>query len=296
MREFKVNLISQITKLDVFTKRQLESSYAGNYQSLFKGPGIEFDRYRKYDQSDDAHMIDWKASLRSGDVMVKVSVEERNLDVFFVVDTSSTMSFGSTEKLKNEYVIELVASLAFGILQVGDRVGLAMINEGLKKFVSPSSGQKQFHVVTKALLNPEYYEGRLNFARSLRHLTSTIKTGKLLIIISDFLGLEPGWEKYFEVLSAKFEVVLGVMVRDPRDYALPHGVGSILVEDPTNGEKMEINPSEIQVQYAQAAEEKLKEVQHIFSRYKSNFLCLDTTQSFVNPMIRYFATRKMRML
>ena len=129
MEELKLNLKPLIKKLEVSTKRGFIDILTGSYKSSFKGKGLDFEGYRSYISGDDASLIDWKATLRSQDLLIKVLTEERNVNIIFLVDVSSSMSFASIDKLKNEYAAELVASLSFAAIQAGDSVGLVMFND-----------------------------------------------------------------------------------------------------------------------------------------------------------------------
>src|SRR3989344_6963469 len=103
MKELNVNFPPLIKKREMSSRRGMFGPLTGEYRSAFKGRGLEFTGYRKYDPSDDASLIDWKASLRSKDLVVREMVDERNLEILFAFDVSSSMSFASGEKLKNEY-------------------------------------------------------------------------------------------------------------------------------------------------------------------------------------------------
>ena len=102
------------------------------YKTLFRGKGLDFDGYRTYAPEDDAQNIDWKASKRSNELLVKQYIEERNLKVVFVIDVGENMVTGSTEKLKCEYVAEIVAALAHLIIISGDKIGFILYNENAK--------------------------------------------------------------------------------------------------------------------------------------------------------------------
>src|SRR3989344_2496505 len=126
MRKLRVKLAPAIRQLEVVTRGMVSTRLIGQYKSVFKGKGLEF------------------ASRRANQLLVKQFVEERNLEVFFLIDTSASMVFGSTEKLKNEYVAELVASLAYVILESGDSVGFALFNEKIIAKFPPANGKNQF--------------------------------------------------------------------------------------------------------------------------------------------------------
>ena len=125
-KELNLELSESIKRLKIFTNQIVNTSFVGGYKSVFKGHGMEFEDYREYTPNDDASTIDWKASVRSKQLLVREFVEERNLNVFFLIDASSSMVYGSTDKLKMEYAAEIVATLSYTILQAGDSISFAL--------------------------------------------------------------------------------------------------------------------------------------------------------------------------
>ncbi len=290
MEELKLNLKPLIKRLEVHTKRGLTSTLTGSYKSTFKGKGLDFVGYRNYDVGDDANMIDWKATLRSQDLLVKVLVEERNVNIIFLVDVSSSMSFASIDKLKNEYAAELVASLSFAAIQAGDSVGLVMFNDKIVKFLPPNMGNKQYFMIIKSLSNPKLYEGKFDFSRVINDLMNSFKRGAIVVIVSDFIGLGQNWENYLRAVSEKFEVI-GIMVRDPRDYEIPADVGQIVISDPYSDKEVLIDTAKIKDEYESVVKEQIKYIKQTFIKSKSDFLELRTDKPFLNHIINFFLMR-----
>jgi len=267
MEELKLNLKPLIKKLEVSTKRGFIDILTGSYKSSFKGKGLDFEGYRGYISGDDANMIDWKATLRSQDLLVKVLTEERNVNIIFLVDVSSSMSFASIDKLKNEYAAELVASLSFAAIQAGDSVGLVMFNDKIVKFLPPAMGNKQYFMIIKTLSDPKLYEGKFDFARVITDLMNSFKRGAI-----------------------RFEII-GMMVRDPRDYEMPEDVGQIVISDPYSDKEVLIDTATIKEEYEAAVKEQIKYVKHTFIKSRANFLELRTDKPFLNHVINFFLVR-----
>ena len=102
-KKLNVDIVPSIRKLEVVTKGLIKTKGIGSYKSVFRGKGLDFSEYRPYSNVDDAALIDWKASMRTNQLLMRQYEEERDLNVFFLLDFSSSMVFGSTPKLKNEY-------------------------------------------------------------------------------------------------------------------------------------------------------------------------------------------------
>jgi len=293
MEELKLNLKPLIKRLEVYTKKGFTGILTGSYKSTFKGKGLDFEGYRDYAIGDDATLIDWKATLRSQELLIKILVEERNVNVVFLVDVSSSMSFASVEKLKNEYAAELVASMSFAAIRAGDSVGLVMFTDKIVKFLPPAMGSKQYFMIIKALSDPKLYDGKFDFIKIIKDLMGSIKRGAIVVIVSDFIGLGKDWEKYLRAASEKFEVI-GMMVRDPRDYEMPADVGQIVISDPYSEKETLIDTAAVKEGYELAVKEQIKYIKQTFIHSESEFLELRTDKPFLHDIIRFFLMRTKR--
>ncbi len=287
-----INIPYAIKQLEIVTKNLVTTKLIGDYKSIFKGRGLEFDSYREYTEQDDSSLIDWKASSRVNKLLVKQFVEERNLDVFFLVDTSSTMLFGSTEKLKIEYATELVASLSYIILRSGDKVGLAIFNNNIVKLLPLQQGNKQFFIISNTLVNQSFYGGPYNISNAIKFLMKYLKKGTMLIIVSDFLGLEDNWQNSIKNAAQKFDVI-SMMIRDPRDRSLPPNY-KVVLEDPYSDSRIIIDSNKIRQQYQSYVNQEETNIKKSFLNSRADFLLLSTDQSFFEPLLHFFRERQRR--
>ncbi|MDP7140873.1 MAG: DUF58 domain-containing protein [Candidatus Woesearchaeota archaeon] len=292
-RKLKLEFAPSIKKLEVVTKTLIQSKFIGEYKSVFKGKGLEFMGYRPFTQDDDAYQIDWKASLRSNQMMVKQFAEERELEVFFLVDVSSSMLLSSTEKLKAEYVAEVIASMAYAILSSGDSVGLSMFSDKIVKRVDFKKGIGQFYLLSNALVDLNYYGGTFDLAEALKHLFVFLKERSLLIIVSDFIPLREDWASYLPIVINKFEVI-GIMIKDPLDSYMPKVNGRVALADPFSKKKMLIEPNHIRELYNKQAEKDDAWVEKVFYESNADFMKLRTDKEFIKPFIELFRKRTMR--
>lgn len=294
MKEIKLDLTPLIKKLEIFTKRGAMGEFSGEYKSVFKGRGLEFEEYRHYDPGhDDASKIDWKASLRAGEILIKVLIEERNLNVFFLFDVSNSMLFSSTPKLKCEYAAELVASLGFAVLQTQDSAGLAMFSDDIVYTLKPNIGAKQYFLITKALSNPQFYGRGFDFEKALKYIIGYLKRDSLLFIVSDFLGLHGGWKKYLEIAAGKFDV-LAFMIRDPIDNEMPKGVGQVVISDPFSHQDLLLDPDMVLEHYAAETKRQREFIKNAFGQVDTDLVELVTDQEFITPILRLFEMRGRR--
>ncbi|MAH42396.1 hypothetical protein CL614_01575 [archaeon] len=294
-KEIPLRFKYNVKHLEIIPKRLVSSMFMGNYKSIFRGRGLEFEDFRQYVLGDDARLIDWRASLKTGELLIKEFIEERNLNVFFILDVSSKMCAGSIDKFKNEYAAEFVAAVSYAVMGVGDSVGLGMFSEDVINFVPPNTGPSQFYSIRKELINSENYGGGYDLKKALKYFGEIVERGAMLLVISDFIGIvnQEGSEELetlLKTLSKKYDVI-GVMVRDVRDRELPRGVGNVLVSDPETGKEVVINPDEMGSEYENYVRAEEDSIRKMFIRSNASMLMLDTNKSFMYPMLRFFKRR-----
>jgi uncharacterized protein (DUF58 family) len=290
--QLRVDVPSVIRELDVALSVLTEAKISSRYRKVFKGKGLEFEDFRKYTPQDDALKIDWKASARANKLLIRQFREERDIDVFFVVDVSSSMLFGSTEKLKYEYAAELVAALSHFILESGDRISLLLFSDKVVKFVEPGKGEEHFYVLLKHLLNPKFYGGRYKLTPAMEFLMSTVSGKGMTFLISDFIGLERNWENSVRMASGKLDGV-AVSVKDPRDLRLDPRAGQVMIADPYSGREMLVDCSDdARTDYENMARRRAEKMADFFESINWGIFQTTTDKSFVMPLLQYMKRRE----
>jgi uncharacterized protein (DUF58 family) len=287
VKELKLDFKPLIKKFEAFTKKTTIAELTGGYMTSVKGRGLEFEGFRQYTINDDASQIDWRATLRAQDVLVKKYVEERNINVFFLFDVSNSMLFASVDKMKAEYAAELIASLSFSVLQAGDSVGIAMFTDKVVRVLPIKMGNRQYYSITRQLSDPMLYGGRCDFAYALKYVNDYVRRNALMVIVTDFIGMGEGWETYLRIASRKFNV-MPIMVRDPHDHSLPTEIGQVVVVDPYSDRQLVIDPNTMKDEYERIVDEHDSMLMEILKRYQVPLLKLTTDRSFVQPIMRYF--------
>jgi len=292
--QLRVDVPSVMRELDVALGILAEAKIVSRYRKIFKGKGLEFEDFREYTTSDDASKIDWKASMRANKLLMREFREERDLDVYFLVDVSAGMFFGSTKKLKHEYAAELVTALMHFVLQSGDKIGLVLFNEKVVKFIEPGKGTNHFYITLKGLLNPEFYGGGHDIQTVLEFLLKIIKKESLAFMVSDFLGLREGWESSMKLSSGKIDGI-ALMVRDPVEKRLPEGVGQVVITDPLSHRQLLINCNDEKerLEYETFMKKGEEEFKDAIKKCHWDIIEVDTSESFVRPIIEFLRRREM---
>jgi uncharacterized protein (DUF58 family) len=219
------------------------------YKNIFRGKGLEFDSYRDFEPDDDASLIDWRASLRANKIVARKYIEERELNVYFLVDVSNSMLFGSGSKLKAEYAAEFVASLAHLILGSGDKIGLVMFSDKVVKFLRPARTKNQFAMFASFLGDSSYYGGGFDLDGAINHVLGTVKSPyTVFILVSDFIRTKTSAIRSLKLMGTRFETV-SVMIRDKLDESLPNTAYQFAVEDPYTGRQMILDPDTVRDRY-----------------------------------------------
>lgn len=263
------------------------------YKLIFRGKGLEFDGYRNYSPGDDdANMIDWKASSRGNELVVRKYIEERDLKIVFVIDVSDNMVFGSTKKLKCEYAAELAAALAHLIITSNDQIGFILYNENIRKRAdNPKTGKKRFSYFVDQLSNPSNYGGQSNLKKILDNLLETLdESTSAVILISDFLRPGKGFSESLKLFAGKFET-MAFMIRDPLDKKLPNIKGEVVLEDPQTKQQVIVDPSVVGPEYEKNSRKRDNELKNIFKNNAVDFEEISTTGSF-SPNVASFLKRR----
>lgn len=211
-------LIAKIRRIEISTNRRVQSVLAGEYHSVFKGQGIEFDEVRPYQTGDDVRTIDWKVTARTGDLHVKRYSEERELTVMLVVDVSGSGLFGTGSAFKGEMAVELSALLAFSAIRNNDRVGLILFSDRIERVIPPKKGRNHILRLIREILTHGVTGRGTDLAGALEFTRRLLTRQAVVFVLSDFLA--PDFERPLRVLNQRHDLI-ALQVLDPRELELP---------------------------------------------------------------------------
>jgi uncharacterized protein (DUF58 family) len=229
-----LELFARIKNLPLVSSRLVEGVLSGNYRTLFRGPGLEFDEVREYAEGDDSRFIDWNVSSRMGQPYVKTFREEREMALFLVIDISASLAYGSGKMSKQESVAILSALLAFSAVHNNDRVGAAFFSDRIEKWVPPRKGRNQVFRLAGDIMEFQPRGKGSDLALALRGVHESVKRRGICVIISDF-RTAPCWREMS--LVSKRHDVIAIRIEDPsdRDFPLP---GLVELRDPETDQVM----------------------------------------------------------
>jgi uncharacterized protein (DUF58 family) len=285
-------LASKIRYLQIYTSKAVNDVLAGEYQSVFKGRGMEFEEVREYQPGDEVRSIDWNVTARMGHPFVKRFREERELTVVFLVDLSASGAFGTCRKLKNEMAAELCALLAFAAIKNKDKVGLIIFTDTIELFVPPRKGVSHVLRLIRELLNFRPRQTRTAIAEAFGYLGRVITKRAVVFVVSDFLGED--YERPMRVLGKKHDLI-AVSVTDPREVRLPN-IGLIELEDAETGECLVIDSGNAAVRrrYEALGRARNDALEKLFQSMKVDQIDIRTDEDYVRKLVRFFRTRERR--
>jgi uncharacterized protein (DUF58 family) len=286
-------ILRKIRRLELRTRRLVESSFAGQYQSVFKGRGMNFEEVRPYTPGDEIRAIDWNVTARTGEPYIKKFTEEREMTVMIVLDVSASGDFGSVRESKREMAAEVASILAFSAIHNNDKVGLLLFSDRVELFIPPKKGRLHILRLIREMLFFSPKGRGTDLAGALEYMNKVITRRAVVFVISDFLA---GDFSRPLTVSARRHDMVALTVVDPTEEALPD-VGVILLEDPETGEQIEIDTSRraITGNYARLAGERAKELGTLFGSRGVDMVQLRTDRDYL-PMLRSFFDRRGRRL
>jgi len=272
---------------------------AGQYKSVFRGTGIEFEEVREYSPGDEVKSIDWMVSARMGRPFVKLYREERELIVMLLVDMSASGLFGTTENLKRETAAEIAAILAFNAIRNNDKVGLILFTDRVEKYIPPKKGSAHVWRVIKEIFAFEPQNQGTNLMDAVQYLGRVCRKKSVSFLISDFLNSEDQktlhqQARLLKVASKKHELI-GVLLSDPGEFQLPAS-GIIYVKDLETGELMAFDASDQRTR-RRFNEQRLLEYQENLNLLKTSEMdCIEinTGDDTADTLTRYFRFRELR--
>lgn len=284
-------ILAQVRRLEIVTGKLVSESFSGDYLSVFKGRGMEFAAVREYAEGDDPRDIDRNVSARVGKPFVRQYIEERELTVVIAVDLSASLSFGSADRLKREAATEIGAALAFAALQNNDKVGLAVLTDGLEKWMPPRKGRRHVLAVIREILAYQPKGTRTALAPALERLARMLKRRCVLLVVSDFR--DSGFERALKLCALKHDLI-PVVVEDPREAALPAAAAVVAVRDPETGAEGLLDLAADAADYEREERARREELARLFRSAGLEPVSVSTDRPPLDPLLAFFRKRAKR--
>lgn len=221
------DIIKKIRSIHIKSSRLVDAMMAGQYKSVFRGTGMEFEEVREYAPGDEVKSIDWKVSARMGRPYIKLYKEERERVMMLLIDMSASTRFGTTDALKREKAAEIAGILAFNAIRSNDRVGAIFFSDQVELYIPPKKGASHIWRVIREIFTFEPVRSGTDIAEAVRFMGNVCRKRNIVFLISDFL--DNGFQGPLKIAARKHEII-NVLLTDPGDFRLPVG-GIMTLED-----------------------------------------------------------------
>jgi uncharacterized protein (DUF58 family) len=285
-------IYKKIRRIEIFTKRMVNDLFSGEYHSVFKGQGMEFDEVREYQPGDDVRSIDWNVTARMGTPYIKRFVEERELVVLFVLDVSASGRFGTVDKTKIDTAAEICALLAFSAIQNNDKVGAIMFADDVEEYIPPDKGRRHvLHVIRNILFHKPKGHGT-DIGKALDYLLRVTRRRAIVFLLSDFISDD--FSRPLAMAASKFDLV-AIKIGDRRESDLA-GARMVRLWDQESGIErvVDLSSRRAQDRYRRLLAERDNERDKLFRRYAVDAINIDTGADFIQPLSVFFRSRAKR--
>jgi len=287
------HIIKKIKRIHIKSRRSVNNIMAGQYKSVFRGSGIEFEEVREYAPGDDVKTIDWKVSARLGKPFVKLYKEERESIVMLMIDMSSSLKFGTFSGPKLDKAAEVASVLAFNAIRNNDKVGVIFFTDRVEKYIPPKKGASHIWRVIKEIFTFSPQGTGTNVSEALDYLSKISRKRSFVFILSDFL--DDGYLKSLRQIRQRHETI-GVMIYDTGGFKLPEK-GIITLSDFETGRQIMFDAfnNRIQNEFTALKRAGHKKTLDLFSKAKSDVIELETAASVSDTLLKYFKSRERRL-
>jgi uncharacterized protein (DUF58 family) len=291
--EKTTEILKKIRTLEIKTRGLVDAAFAGDYHSVFKGRGMNFEDVREYQPGDEIRAIDWNVTARMGSAFVKKFTEERELTVMLVVDVSASGNFGSTTQSKRELAAEVACLLAFSAIRNNDKVGLLLFTDRVELFIPPKKGRSHTLRIIREILFFEPQGRGTEPGLALDYLNKIVTRRAVVFFISDFQA--PDFSRALAVSGRRHDFI-AIQIQDERERSLPN-VGIITLEDAETGEQIEINTADRKTRtvFTDLVTGFETELSRALRRNNVDTITLQTGRDYLPPLRSFFKQRERRL-
>jgi uncharacterized protein (DUF58 family) len=293
-------ILKKVRQIEIRTRRLVDSSMGGEYHSVFKGRGMDFDEVREYVAGDEVRTIDWNVTARSGRPFVKKFTEERELTILLLVDVSASGNFGSTSQSKREMAAELASVLAFSAIRNSDKVGLILFSDQIEQYIPPKKGRRHVLRVVREILYFEPKHRGTDIVQALDFANRVTHRRAVTFLVSDFqtsgdqARALASLQRAIRLTQTRHDLV-AMHIQDRREQELPN-VGLLAIEDAETGEMLELSTAnpKVRARFAELSRRHVEALRRMLNAEAVDSLELETGESYVPPLMRFFKTRERR--
>ncbi len=279
-------LLKKVRQIEIKSRRLTTQLFTGEYHTAFRGQGMAFKEVKEYYPGDDVRFIDWNVSARMGHTYTKIFEEERERNVFFMIDMSASTLFGTRTQTKNNLITEMAAVLSFSAVNNNDKVGLIFFTDKVEKYIPPKKGKDHALTIVREMVHATPHSAHTDVSVALHFLSNISKHKSIVFLLSDFA--DAGYQNSLQVAAKKHDIT-GVQIYDSSDEALPP-VGLVNVQDAETGNTFLLQTSNkaYQVLYAQQHQRIIEDAKICFKKSGASLIQIATNEDYVMALRNFF--------
>ncbi len=283
-------LLKKLRNYEIRIRKAVNQQMHGDFHSVFKGSGLEFDDIREYQYGDDVRNIDWNVTAKGHGTFIKTFKEEKEQTVFFLLDVSASQDIGREGMKKIDVAKEILGVLALSALREQNNVGVFCFSDIKERYIKPGKGIKYAYEIISTVYKLHPISLKTNLNKALSYVLNTVKKRSVVILISDFI--DENYEKNIKALANKHDLVV-IQLSDRREAKLPR-LGIIPVYDKENKKTIWINTSSSEFRNSITHKFNLNKnlLKDICKKSNSSYLQIFNNEDYVNKLIKLFQVRK----
>ncbi|NEM97801.1 DUF58 domain-containing protein [Pontibacter burrus] len=282
-------LVQKLRKYEIRIRKAITTQMQGDFHSVFKGTGLEFDDVRAYQYGDDVRTIDWNVSAKGHGTFVKTYREEKEQSVFLMLDVSASQTIGTGKQQKIDVGKEICGVLAISAARQQSQIGIICFSDRKEKYIKPAKGIEQAYAIIKSLHELQPQSAKTNLGSGIRLTLDIIKRRSIVLLISDFIDVN--YEKELQMLARRHDLIV-IQLIDVRERKMP-GMGIVPVLDKETGKTVWLNTSgeEFQKKYFVQYQQNQENVIRICQKYQANYLAIQANEDYVPQLVNLFRLR-----
>ncbi|AKD04588.1 DUF58 domain-containing protein [Pontibacter korlensis] len=282
-------LVKKLRKYEIRIRKAITTQMQGDFHSVFKGTGLEFDDVRSYQYGDDVRSIDWNVSAKGHGTFVKTYREEKEQSVFLMLDVSASQRIGTGLQQKLDVGKEICGVLALSAARQQSQIGIICISDRKEKYLKPAKGIQQAYSIIKAVSELEPKSAKTDLAAGIKLTLDIIRRRSIILLLSDFIDIN--YEKELSMLARRHDLIV-LHLRDIREQQLPP-MGIVPILDKETGRTVWLNTSgeEFQKRYLAQYQENQEQLMRLCQKYQANYLAIDTNEDYVPQLVNLFRLR-----
>lgn len=284
------DLLKKLRKYEIRIRKAVNTQMHGDFHSVFKGSGLEFDDVRSYQYGDDVRTINWTASAKGHDTYVNTFKEEKEQTVFFILDVSASQDIGKDNVKKIDIAKEICSVLLLSAIKEDNSVGVLCYSDQKEKYIRSDKGIQHAYNIITTIFKLQPLSRKTDLNQSILSTLGILKKRSVVILISDFI--DTNYDNSLKALARKHDLVV-IHLSDRRETILPR-LGIIPIFDKENNKTVWVNTSsnKFRIQIGSQFKQNKVQLEDICKKNKASYIQIFTHEDFVPKMVRLFSIRK----